>query len=212
MLSHSLNIAVPSVMTASVIDQLVKSLIGCENSDQMIFFHAAGCCKVLPDQEAPRDHHSDRTQVRFGFMSSPGGWRIQCYLPTSPEEWIGGPWGTPAEFGERPTSSDLVSKSLRLLRAACLLYLAVGGFHSSWHLFGLSDDCEQWDRGQTAHHRDWLVFQLLWLIQYLSNFFEPVTALPVYFTSKCLIRLCFYFHIEMLHYHSPSICRSHLSF
>lgn len=171
----------------------------------MIIFRAAGCWKVLPGQEAPRDHHSDGTQVCFGFMSGSGGWRIQCHLPTSPEEWIGGPWGTPAQCYERSTSSDFVLKSLCLFRTVCLLYLAAGGFHSSWHLFGLGDDCEQWDRSQTAHHRYWFVFQLLWAIQYLLNFFKPVMALPVscalhlsvWLLSHCNITLPFPFHLQV---------------
>lgn len=40
-----LNIAVPSVMTASVIDQLVNTLIGCENSDQWSSFALQGVAR-----------------------------------------------------------------------------------------------------------------------------------------------------------------------
>lgn len=90
-------------------------------------------------------------------------------------------------------------KSLCLFRTVCLLYLAAGGFHSSWHLFGLSDDCEQWNRSQTAHHRDWLVFQLLWAIQYLLNFFKPVTALPVSCTLHLSVWLGFTFTFTLKH-------------
>lgn len=157
-------------MAANVTGQRFKTLFGCEKKWPFIYVHAVGRCKVLPDQEASRDHHSDWTQVCFGFMSSLGGWRIRCHLPTSPEEWIGGSRGTLIEWEEGSTCSDNELNSLSIFRNVCLAYLGVGGFHSSWHLFGVSDDREQWDWSQTAHHWDWLVFQLLWAAsQYLSN-------------------------------------------
>lgn len=178
-----------------------------------ICVHAEGRCKVLPGQEASRDHHSDWTQVCFGFMSSLGGWRFQCHLPTSPEEWFGGSWGTLTEWEKISTCSDNALKSVDIQE--CLLSLVVGGFHSSWHLFGISDDREQWDWSQTAHHWDWLVFQLLWASQYLSNLFEPVVQLRVSCSLHLSIWLDFVFFFFMLKgciiisFPSPGrICRS----
>lgn len=45
MLSHYFNIAVSSEMTATVIDQLVNTLFGCENSDQWSSFALQGVAR-----------------------------------------------------------------------------------------------------------------------------------------------------------------------
>lgn len=200
--------AVSSEMTANVIGQLVNTLFGVEKSHPSSTFMLKGVARFY--QAKKRHVITTQTEHKCVLDScrvlEAEGFDV-TYLPVQKNGLVDlEVHSLNGKRDQRCSGNALMS----IFRNVGLLYSGIGGFHSSWHLFGISDDCEQWDWSQTAHHWDRFVFQLLWASRYLTNIFEPVVQLPV--SCSLHLRWLAFFVLKgcnIISFLSPGrICRS----